>query len=170
LFLPILQKFGMAPIWRKFVVSPSGASIFFNFDDVRADGLVAKQSPTTSRHLQQLPLPENFCFFNKVSIAGYTSTMRPGNTKFSLLILLILLVSINGLCQVNENNENIKLIKWASEDCDHTYDPNRLVTRITRMETKDGVTKITVNFPENCSVPIEPEINFRKNKLTLLPY
>jgi hypothetical protein len=38
------------------------------------------------------------------------------------------------------------------------------------METNDGITKITVNFPENCCVTFDPKINFSKNKLTLLPY
>lgn len=96
--------------------------------------------------------------------------MRPDITKFSLLLLLILLVSFNCLCQVNENTQPVKLIKWTSEDCDRTYDPNRLVTRITRMETKDGITTITVNFPENCCVSFDPKINYTKNKLTLMPY
>ncbi len=90
-------------------------------------------------------------------------------------ILLILIVSFSFIsCSAQggyENNEaNVRLVKWSTADCNNTYDPYRLQNRITTFEMKDEVTFITVNFSDNCCADFKPIIEFKDNKLILLPY
>ena len=92
--------------------------------------------------------------------------------KLFLNIILIFIACFTGVSQnrSTEVNKNVKLKKWSSQDCDNTYDPNRLVTRITNIVTTDTSTSITINFSENCCVEFKPGIEFHNNKLVLLPY
>lgn len=89
-----------------------------------------------------------------------------------LVVLMILSYFIDCSAQGSYKNEEskVKLLKWSVADCDNTYDPDRLKNRITTFETKDGLTFITVNFSDNCCADFKPVIDFKDNKLMLLPY
>jgi hypothetical protein len=96
------------------------------------------------------------------------------------LIIVLFLVLINLVnCssptsangdELNEEAAKVKLLKWSSEGCDNTYDPDLLENRITSLETTDGVTSITVNFSDNCCVNLDPKIKFKNDTLWLVPY
>lgn len=64
----------------------------------------------------------------------------------------------------------VKLQSWNAESCDSTYDPYKLISRITDWIVKDGVSTITVNFSDNCCVEFDPTVTFRNDTLKLLPY
>src|SRR6218665_856791 len=64
----------------------------------------------------------------------------------------------------------VKLLDWKPNTCDNTYDPYKLVNRITERQTQDGVTLLTVNFADNCCAEFKPQITFKDNQLFLLPY
>src|SRR5690606_16110728 len=91
------------------------------------------------------------------------------------LILTLLLFSIyNSNClsqnEIKKEQSKVRLVKWSAENCDNTYDPYRLQNRITRLESKNDITYITVNFTDNCCAKFNPKIEFKGNKLNILPY
>lgn len=88
--------------------------------------------------------------------------MKTGKIIASLSILLIFLISNTCFCQTPEAGEEVKLIRSAPEDCNQTYDPFKLVSRISYIHKRDSVTTISVNFTENCCVKFEPLIRFSK--------
>ncbi len=75
-----------------------------------------------------------------------------------------------GFAQNKSNQNKVKLVGWKSIDCDGTYDPYRLIDRITDFEVRDGITFITVNFKNNCCPEFNPSISLKGDKLLLLPY
>ena len=70
----------------------------------------------------------------------------------------------------DEKVNKVRLVNWKSFDCDNTYDPYRLVNRITSIERQNGHTLITVNFSDNCCAGFKPNIQFKDDKLFLQPY
>jgi hypothetical protein len=64
----------------------------------------------------------------------------------------------------------VKLLDWKSNACDNTYDPYKLVNRITERRTQEGVTFLIVNFTDNCCAQFKPQIVYKGNQLLLLPY
>jgi hypothetical protein len=92
--------------------------------------------------------------------------------KRLLVVLVILSYFIDGSAQSSSKKDvsKVRLLRWSVADCDNTYDPYRLMNRITSFETKDGITFITVNFSDNCCPEFKPIIDFKDNKLMLFPY
>lgn len=66
--------------------------------------------------------------------------------------------------------DKVKLVSWKALPCDGTYDPYRLVSRIIELEVIDAKTYITVNFVDNCCAVFKPQIQFKNDKLYLMPY
>lgn len=64
--------------------------------------------------------------------------------------------------------EEILLVDWESMDCDDTYDPYKLKSRISFMEEVDGLLHIRVNFADNCCADFTPGITFANNRLELV--
>ncbi|HSY60993.1 MAG TPA: hypothetical protein VK796_03910, partial [Cytophaga sp.] len=101
---------------------------------------------------------------------------KSGKMKLRILkyIFAFFLITISGFCFSQDSlkikNAQVKLIKWNAEDCDNTYDPDRLKKRITHFETIGEKTFITVSFSDNCCAEFEPVIHFSENKLILFPY
>src|SRR5687768_6351793 len=97
-------------------------------------------------------------------------------TKRSLHILSAALVLILSQSSVSCGQDGklktgkVKLLDWKSNPCDNTYDPYKLVDRITESRMQDGATFLTVNFTDNCCAEFKPQISFKSNKLLLLPY
>lgn len=89
--------------------------------------------------------------------------------KKTVAVLFCLVIFHNCFAQ-NNSEDSVKLINWSAMDCDDTYDPYRIVNRITQIEKSEGSTKITVNFSENCCVDFEPTIHVEGNRLYLIPY
>lgn len=69
-----------------------------------------------------------------------------------------------------KGEEEVSLIDWKLEDCNHTYDPNLLISRITHIEEKEGLLKVSISFSDNCCPNFRPNIRFEDNKLMLFPY
>ncbi|MFN7494621.1 MAG: hypothetical protein ACK5RG_17000 [Cyclobacteriaceae bacterium] len=92
--------------------------------------------------------------------------------RFILILCVFSLSYVTGLSQKvqKKSQSTVKLIKWSSENCDQTYDPGRLQNRLTRLDTRDGIVSITVNFTENCCAQFNPVIEFKGDKLYLYPY
>ncbi len=89
----------------------------------------------------------------------------------SATIILIMAPSILSCGQGGKlKTGKAKLVDWKSTPCNNTYDPYRLINRITEKRTEDGVTFMTVNFTENCCAEFKPEIAFKNNQLFLKPY
>lgn len=90
------------------------------------------------------------------------------------ICILIIIFSQTLVCHSQENlsekAQSVELINWKAETCDHTFDPYRLKNRVTRLESRDGITYITVNFSETCCADFSPAIEFRENNLMLLSY
>jgi len=89
---------------------------------------------------------------------------------FILFVLSISYISSHSQNLQKKSRSTAKLVKWSTENCDHTYDPGRLQNRLTRLETREGLISITVNFTENCCAQFNPVIEFKGNKLYLYPY
>jgi hypothetical protein len=91
-----------------------------------------------------------------------------------LFFTLAVFCSCSSICfsqeTLKKKNSKIKLLRWSTEACDNTYDPYRLQNRITRLELKEGITSMTVNFSDNCCADFKPTIEFKGNKLKILPY
>lgn len=64
----------------------------------------------------------------------------------------------------------VKLVKWTSVECDHTYDPFLLVNRITELRTESSRTYITISFSDHCCPTFQPTVNFHDNRLVLMSY
>lgn len=93
--------------------------------------------------------------------------------KKFLLVLAMLISFTSCFAQVKSQKKQTKvaLLKWTSLPCDNTtYDPDRLQNRITNLTSQNGITSITVNFSDNCCARFKPVIEFKDNKLLLLPY
>ncbi|MBA4058433.1 MAG: hypothetical protein C0490_27185, partial [Marivirga sp.] len=96
------------------------------------------------------------------------------------LLLLIFLVSDNIVIGQDTSTDKhrsktskqnkVRLIAWKSLNCDNTYDPYRLISRITDFEVRNGQTFLSVNFSDNCCAEFSPKIEFKENKLILKPY
>ncbi len=69
-----------------------------------------------------------------------------------------------------EEKDSIKLTNWNAANCDNTYDPYRLINRISDLRTENGHTFITISFSDNCCADFIPQIQFKKNQLFLMPY
>ena len=82
--------------------------------------------------------------------------------------LLFGLLAFSITQQVSADNNPVKLVKWTSTPCDHTFDPYLLKNRITYKETVGTSTFITINFSDNCCGTFKPEVQFSENKLSLL--
>lgn len=89
-----------------------------------------------------------------------------------LIVLTFLITFFSNTAQEKHKKNASKAVlqRWTTEECDKTYDPDRLVNRITHFESNNGITSITVNFSDNCCISFRPEIDFQNNKLVLLPY
>jgi len=72
--------------------------------------------------------------------------------------------------EIKKEQSKVRLVKWSTENCDTTYAPYRLQSRLTRLESKNDITFVTVNFSDNCCAEFNPMIEFKDNKLNILPY
>ncbi|MCD9016716.1 hypothetical protein [Parachryseolinea silvisoli] len=75
-------------------------------------------------------------------------------------------------CKQAERNKPVALVEWNAGQCDQTYDPYRLINRITESKVGDGITSLTVSFRESCCATygFRPQVDFKDNKLFLLSY
>jgi hypothetical protein len=90
--------------------------------------------------------------------------------KRVLLALIVMHGSVS-FGQVGEvKDKKVKLVDWKANDCDNTYDPYRLINRITEIRAQNEITFLTVNFSDNCCAAFKPQVAFKANKLFLLPY
>ena len=88
---------------------------------------------------------------------------------FSIFVLQLFTASDHNAPTTHRKNK-VRLVGWNAEACDNTYDPYRLVNRITNIKSEGGLTLITVNFSDNCCAEFKPRIQFKGNKLFLDPY
>ena len=88
-------------------------------------------------------------------------------TCTGILCILVLSSGVRDRSDSSDLKQKIKLVGWKDEPCNNTYDPYRLVNRITAVESRNDRTFITVSFSENCCIEFTPEIQFKKNKLYL---
>lgn len=89
----------------------------------------------------------------------------------SLILFAIYIFSLQELHSQEisqEVNDEVLLVDWKSMDCDDTYDPDRLKSRITFMEEVGGLLTIQVNFSDNCCADFTPGIKFSNNRLDLI--
>jgi hypothetical protein len=82
-------------------------------------------------------------------------------------LLFFILLLLSAACR---QKAEVKLVSTKTNDCDNTYDPYQLISRISQLETEKDFTFITVNFSDNCCAEFKPSINFKDNKLYLEPY
>lgn len=87
-----------------------------------------------------------------------------------ILLFKLSLFVISTCFSQNETKSEIKLVNSNALNCDNTYDPYRIKNRITHIEKSEDLTKITVNFSDNCCSSFEPTISYKNNKLFLIPY
>lgn len=92
----------------------------------------------------------------------------------SSLIILLLIAGFNFsvLSQTDTFalNQDVILVNSESMDCDNSYDPYLLISRITNIEYENELTNITINFTDNCCASFDPSIEFRNDSLILSPY
>jgi hypothetical protein len=102
----------------------------------------------------------------------YLTRISTGFRSYSLRIFILALVILPGSqsCSQPGKNKPVKLKEWNAQQCDATYEPSRLVDRITNVTVQNGVTFLTVSFSDNCCAEFKPQIQFRDNALYLLPY
>ncbi|MBT1689332.1 hypothetical protein [Dawidia soli] len=86
------------------------------------------------------------------------------------VILAISILTFISFQQLSAAKEKVKLIDWKANPCDDTYDPYRLVNRITEIRTQGETTFLTISFRESCCSRFNPQIDFKGNKLFLLAY
>jgi hypothetical protein len=89
---------------------------------------------------------------------------------FRNLTLLFILLSTHCCSSQTSTNDSIHLLEWNSVECDNTYDPDRIKSRITNLETIENITIITINFSDNCCISFLPTIKFENGILELIPY
>lgn len=62
------------------------------------------------------------------------------------------------------------LENWTATNCDKTFDPYKIKTRISTVDSSKNTFSIRVNFSDNCSIDFEPKIEFNDGILNLIPY
>lgn len=82
-------------------------------------------------------------------------------------LLIIIVLSSSVASGQTKARDEVKLVDWKAQPCDDTYDPGRLVSRITSIRESKGITSIVVNFATNCCLDFEPSVQFSNNQLQL---
>lgn len=72
--------------------------------------------------------------------------------------------------QTYEDSSCIEIEKWELSECDNSYDPYLLKSRISRFESVNGNTLISINFSDQCCPTLKPKIILVEDSLKLYPY
>ena len=108
-----------------------------------------------------------------VSLLDCTVMRTAIKSKRTLLLccqLTCLFLSTIAFAQSSKNGGQVKLIGWKSLDCDNTYDPYRLIARVTVFDVQHGRTYLILNFSDHCCPTFNPKIEFKDNNLLIVPY
>lgn len=92
------------------------------------------------------------------------------NTRILHLIAVTIVFFLGAQSGHAQKKQKVQFVKWNTTTCDDTYDPDRLITRITAQYVENDHTFLTVNFPDNCCAEFKPTMRFEKNRLYLSPY
>lgn len=92
---------------------------------------------------------------------------KPVCHKIILLTFFAGFITASSFSQ-SDRADSVFLVSYHEMDCDDTYDPYKLNTRITSIEVDQNNTIITVNFAANCSQHFNPDVTFENGRLSLI--
>ncbi len=85
--------------------------------------------------------------------------------SLKLLFVFIVFFSFFSSCKNQNEEKELKLLRYFLSGCEKGSDPDRLMTRIVSKETEGDTTFLTIGFAANCCFNLKPSIKLSDDTL-----